>query len=95
MIKERKYIIGLKYGKLKHYTFPYCYHHYSFAYDNGIKLKDVIETGLIVDKRIVIIECISQKHLQKRDYLKQINNNILQARQVESLYSYGYIREGD
>ena len=97
MLRERKYFIGYKHGKIKHFTFPYSLHHFNFAYDNGYKTADVIETGLIQDNRIIILSCVNQKHLQRRDYLRQIPINTLKAREVESRYSYAYagLREGD
>jgi hypothetical protein len=100
MLRERKYIVGIKDGRLRHLTFPYSLHHYSFAYDNGYKSKDVIETGLIVDNRVMILECRDSKHSERRSHLRQLSPIDLKAREAQTRYAYNKelvytLREGD
>ena len=101
---EKKYIIT---KDLKHFKSETSDHFY-IAKNNGYDITDVIETGLFVDGKIHILECYNQKHLEKikhtdrfiandvNDFLNELTNRrILKARQAETLYKYGYTRQGD
>jgi len=86
---ESKYIIVRKYGKLKHYKFPASWHHFWYARDNGYDFyRDVVETGLIVDKKIKILECKVKEHIQKKEFLTVLSEQTMKAREVESRYMY-------
>ena len=97
MNAEKKYIIFKKYNKLEKLVFPACHSHYYFARDNGIDFFKVMETGMIIDKKIVIVECKDRRHLERRRDLTLFSEQRLKAREVESRYAYKYsgLREGD
>jgi hypothetical protein len=75
--------------------------HYIIGSLNNYLVKDIIETGLIIDHKIIILECYHKKHLDKIRYSKFILQDvmdytrILLARRLGSQYSYGIIKEGD
>jgi hypothetical protein len=92
---ERKFIIVKRSGKIKHFIFPYSMHHYTFAYDNGYKTADVIETGLIAEYGVKILDCSDSRHSEKRFYKRQLSFASLQAREAQTRYTYGIQREGD
>jgi hypothetical protein len=91
-----KYIIAKKEGKLKHYK-SNIYSHNDIASENGIiYFNDIIERGLIIDNKPLILECSIESHNKKHYYDKlAFDTSILRARQSESLYAYSFNREGD
>ena len=95
----KKYIIYKKYGKLKHLK-GYQFHEY-MARDNNIDyFSQVIETGILQDKRAIIIECRDIKHLARVKGKLFDNTYIerdLKARECESRYLYQSkgLKEGD
>ena len=96
-MKETKFIIARKYGRLYHRKSTWLSHD-TIARDNGFdSYSQVLETGLLIDGRVIILECKSQEHRQKRIDKTSIDKQLLRAREVESLYSYRYaeLREGD
>jgi hypothetical protein len=94
-MREIKYIIAKKYGKIRHFKSNWLSHD-TIARDNGIDVySQVIETGLLVSGRVIILECKDQRHRQKRINKTSIDKQLLRVRELESLYSYGYIKQGD
>jgi hypothetical protein len=96
-MREIKYIIAKKYGKLCHRKSTWLSHD-TIARDNGFdSYSQVIETGLLICGRVIILECKDINHRQKRINKTSIDKQLLRAREVESLYSYRYagLREGD
>jgi hypothetical protein len=101
---EIKYIIvrDKTSGHLRHFKSDWLYH-YTLARDKGFDSSDIIEAGILLDKKLFILECIIASHFKKASYKFIINTNYqdlrLEAynkgRESESLYSYGYIKEGD
>lgn len=92
-----KFIIAQKDGKLRHYKSDWLSHD-TIARDNGIDALRVIERGLIVDNKPLILECNIDKHKQKHHYDKLcFDPSILRAREVETMYIYKYCgqKEGD
>lgn len=92
--KEKKYIIAFKYGRIKHFIFPYCQHHAFFARDNGLDIwnkSEVIETGILQEGKAIILTCSNEEHKKKRDYI-QLNHRQLKAREAQSLYCYRHKR---
>jgi hypothetical protein len=90
-----KYIIVKKEGKLKHYKSD-IYSHNDIASDNGIiYFNDIIEKGLIIDNKPLILECSIVSHNKKHYYDKlSFDPSILRARQLESSYIYGINYKG-
>jgi hypothetical protein len=99
---ETKFIIT---KDLKHFKSD-IQDHFIIANSNGYKTKDIIETGLILDKKLIILECYNNKHLQKIKYtnrfiLNEVNTyiNLINARSIESKYKYNRLltglKEGD
>jgi hypothetical protein len=101
---ETKFIVT-KDGK--HFKSQTC-DHYLIARDNGYDIKSIVETGMIVDSRLVVFECYNGQHLQKikhtdkfiqndiNNFLEELTNRrILKAREVESMYMYKTERQGD
>jgi hypothetical protein len=94
-MKEIKYIIAKKHGRLYHKKSDWL-NHDTIARDNGFdNYNQVIETGLLIEGRTVIIECKDIKHRQKRIDRTSIDKAYLKARELKSIYSYGYIKQGD
>jgi hypothetical protein len=103
-MKENKYIITYKHGQIKRFKFPISYSHYYFARDNGYDYyNDVIETGLLIDGHISVLECRNKEHLSKAR-LKSVDlneyHNLRLAREAESRYIYNrltpyILRDGD
>lgn len=96
-MREIKFIIALKYGKIRHFKSTWLCHD-TIARDNGIDAwQGILETGLIIQHRIIILECKDIKHRQKRIEKTSIDKQLLRAREIESLYSYKYagLKEGD
>lgn len=106
-----KYIIAVKNGKLYHKKSD-CQHHLTLIKDNNLNWQDVLEIGVIIDKKVFALEIFkSEKHKQKAEKIGKLirydlvnalrgadskdMEKTLKARQVESLYSYGYIKQGD
>ena len=88
-------------GHLRHFKSEWL-SHYTLARDNGFNSSDIIEAGLILDKNLYILECIILNHLYKTKKFILGNNYqdirieaYNKGRETESLYSYGYIKEGD
>ena len=97
-MRELKYIIYKRYNRIGRFKFPSSYSHYYFTRDNGIDYyNDVIETGLIVEGKIIIVECKDIKHLHKRQELTLFSERSIKARIIESRYLYKLteLREGD
>jgi len=77
--------------------------HYLIAEHNGLKPFETIEYGLIVDSKVIVLECSNERHLNKiktteKYILNEVNRyeNILKARTAETLYKYNcYSKEGD
>jgi hypothetical protein len=95
MYNEKKFIIVKQYNRIRHFIFPSCLFHDTFARDNGFYFNDVLETGLIRNGRIVIVECRVKEHLPRVEHKSLFSEQELKARSCESLYAYGYIRQGD
>jgi hypothetical protein len=94
-MREIKYIIARKFGRLYHRKSTWLSHD-TIARDNGFdSYSQVIETGLLICGRVIILECRDVRHRQKRIDRTSIDKAYLKAREVESLYSYGYIKQGD
>ncbi len=96
MLKQnKKYFIGIKNGKIKHFKFPYSWLHEETYRDLGYNYNNVIETGIIQDNRCLILECKDTIHRTK-SHKRELNNTQLKARQVESIYKYkAYSLDGD
>lgn len=100
---DKKFIITKDY---RHFTSD-IFDHNIIASKNGYSIKDIIITGLIIDKRLIILECYNQKHLDKikdtnRFMLKDVNNfqdKLIKTRQIESKYRYNKcltgLKDGD
>jgi len=86
----KKFIIYKKNNKIKHLK-GYQFHEF-MARDNGIDyFGQVIETGILQDKRAVIVECRDKKHLARiKDKLfgNTCIERDLKARECESRYLY-------
>jgi len=95
MTRELKYIIYKRYNRIGKFKIPCGYNHYEFSRDNGLSYNDIIEIGLIVDGQVIILECKDLKHRQKRIDKTSIDKNTYRAREIESLYLYGYTKQGD
>jgi hypothetical protein len=96
-MREVKYIIARKYGRLYHRKSTWLSHD-TIARDNGFdSYNQVIETGLLIEGRVVIIECRDIKHRQKRIDRTSIDKAYLRARATESIYAYKLsgLKEGD
>jgi len=94
---ETKFIIARKYGRLFHRKSDWLSHD-TIARDNGFdSFNEVLETGLLIDRQVVIIECRDRLHFKKRMDRTSIDRATMKAREIESLYSYRYagLREGD
>lgn len=86
---EKKYIIYRKYGKLKHFIFPSCHSHFYFARDNGIDYhNEVVETGLLIECKPIIVECKDKKHLLRHSDSLLYSDKTIKARACESRYLY-------
>lgn len=96
-MRETKFIIARKYGRFYHKKSSWLSHD-TIARDNGFdSFNQVIETGLLIDGRVIILECKNVEHRQRRIDKTSIDKQLLRAREIESLYSYKYagLREGD
>jgi len=92
-----KYIIAVKDGHLRHYKSDWLSHD-TIARDNGVDCwNGIIERGLLIDCKPLILECSIASHNQKHYNDKlAFDPSILRARQAESIYAYGgYLKEGD
>jgi hypothetical protein len=83
--------------------------HYVIAKNNGYDVKDLIETGMIIDKnKFYVLECYNPLHRQKANFSKKFILNdvnkyldelttyrLIKARECRSRYSYGNLKEGD
>jgi hypothetical protein len=89
-----KYIIAIKNNKLRHYKTDWQSHE-DLAFSNGIyKPEQVLECGLLLEHKPLILECRSENHKQKHFYDKlAFDPSILRARAAESLYMYKSTRE--
>jgi len=96
-MSELKFIIAKRYGHLIH--LKGYNRHFDIARDNHLNYyTQVIETGIIQDKRLLIIECRIPLHLAKsknKSIEDNINRNFLKGREAQALYDYGYIKNGD
>jgi hypothetical protein len=103
---ELKFIIvkDRQSNKLKHYFSDWLCHD-TIARDNNYDYREVIEAGMIIDNKIIILDCIDKKHKDKH-YKNVFDNRIefysqlwIKARQVESSYLYNKnitgLKEGD
>jgi hypothetical protein len=89
MKSERKYIITRKHGKVQHFKFPGSWHHANFARDNGFDFfSEVLETGMIIDKKITILECKDKKHMAKRVCKTFLSEGYMKGRELESMLMY-------
>jgi len=96
-MREIKYIIARKDGRLYHRKSNWLSHD-TIARDNGFdSYSQVLETGLLLEGRVIILECKDVRHRQKRIDKTSIDKQLLRARECESLYQYRYtgLREGD
>ena len=93
-------IVKDKQNKLRHYKSD-IYDHYHIAKLNGYDVKELLETGMIIDKTFYILECYNDNHRKKitenkkfiandvNKYLEELTNyRILKAREMESRYMY-------
>lgn len=83
--------------------------HYVIARNNGYDVKDLIETGMIIDKnKFYVLECYNTLHRKKANFSKKFIANdvnkylaeltefrLLKARECRSRYIYGNLKEGD
>jgi hypothetical protein len=96
-----KFIIAIKQGKLKHFKSEWENHDDIARHNNIDTWDEVIETGIIQEGQILLLDCKQQKHWHKRqsrdDLLWESSWRMSKAREAESLYSYRYagLREGD
>lgn len=88
MYNEKKFIVIKKYNKIKHLKFPGSLFHDTFARDNGYYWDDVLETGLIRNGKIVIVECRVKEHLPRIEHKMLFSDMELRAREAESRYAY-------
>jgi hypothetical protein len=100
MRNEQKYIITKKNGKVAHFKFPSSWHHLTFARDNGFDFfSEVLETGLLIDGKAVIIECRDKKHMTRRMAKTFLSEGYMKGRELESMLMYKseeyVLREGD
>lgn len=91
-----KYIIT---KNLKHYKSE-AGNHCDIISDNKIALEDVIETGIIIDNRVMILDCYNVNHQIKAEKIRNKmliqDLQLLRARAVETQYKYNsFMREGD
>ena len=109
-MQELKYIIvkDKASGLLRHYKSD-CLHHVTIAHDNGYQARDIIESGLFIDRKLFILECLSLDHLQRRkayyignclnDYHDTRLKNWLKGRELESYLYYSKkpigLKDGD
>lgn len=93
-----KDISELENNKLRHYKSD-IYSHNDIASFNGIKYhNEILEKGILQDNQCYIIECNDIEHFNKKDYNSRLYvRDILgfKSRQAESIYSYGYTKQGD
>ena len=93
---EKKYIITFKGGKIRHFIFPYSWHHEFFARDNGFDyFSQVIESGLLIEGRAFIITCKDKGHAERRAWRQDLPEASYKARQAASLYAYGIQKSGE
>jgi len=85
---EKKFIIVKQYNRIKHFIFPSCHFHDNFARDNGFNYSDVLETGLLRNGRVVIVECRDRRHAPRVEHKSLFSDIELRAREAESLYSF-------
>jgi hypothetical protein len=91
-----KFIIATKSGQLRHFKSDWENHDNIARHNNVDPYSQVIETGLIVDSNVLILECSQAEHKLKHFYNKvMFDPGILRARQTESVYSYKVKSEGD
>jgi len=96
MNTEKKYIIAKVQGHMRHFRFPTCMYHDTFARDNGIDVfSQVVETGMLVDGKVHILTCKDRKHQERRAYMERLPEQTYKARVVQTMYMYGIKREGD
>jgi len=98
-----KFIIAYKKGKLYHRKSdnPFIFH-LGLARDNNFDYySEIIESGIIEDNNIVIVECKRKAHLLRHKQ-KEINNylNLTKAREAQTVSAYNknltyILREGD
>jgi hypothetical protein len=107
-MREIKYIIVKdRQGKIKHLKSEWL-HHYTIARDNGYNERDIIEAGIFLEGFLYILECINQKHIEKREshyignrlnYYQDLRlSQWLRGRELESQLYYTkkpIFREGD
>lgn len=103
-MKEIKFIILRdKQGKLRHFKSDFL-QHYTLARDNGFDSDKILESGIILEGRIFILDCIIQAHLSKTNKFILGNNYqdiklevYNKSREAESRYLYQYagLKEGD
>jgi len=92
-----KYIIAVKDGHLRHYKSDWLSHD-TIARDNGIDCwNGIVERGLLIDCKPLILECSIASHSQKHYHDKlAFDPSILRAREAETLYAYGrQLKGGD
>lgn len=92
-----KYIIAIKDGQLRHFKSGYQSHSQIETAQGIISYQDVIERGLLIDCKPLILECSIASHSQKHYHDKlAFDPSILRAREAEALYQYGRpLNEGD
>ncbi len=75
--------------------------HWSIQRDAGYQIADVVETGVIIDGQIIIMDCQVPAHAERRaarvvDNLNQYNRDrILRAREAETRLLYRITPDGD
>lgn len=101
-------IVKNKLGNMQHLKSDWK-HHFTIARDNGFCEKDIIECGVFLDKTMFILDCTSQKHLEKHkkqyvgnalnEYQDMRMQNWLKGRELESMLYYSKksvgLRDGD
>jgi hypothetical protein len=102
-MKEIKFIIAKKNGRLLRFKSIWLYHT-TIARDNNIDYyNEVIESGIIQDNKIILVTCKDKKHIIKaenKSIANKLNRDYLKIREASTRYDYNkrlspILREGD
>ena len=107
LMKEIKFIIVRnKAGHLVHLKSDWL-HHETIARDNGYSAKEILESGIFLDSSMFIVECVNQRHIERKKDMYVGNcayqdirlNSWLKGRELESQLYFSKervgLREGD
>ena len=100
-MREIKFIIT---ADKKHYKSD-CEDHQIIAKRHGYNIKDIIETGIIIEHRLFVLECYNTEHRCKicnsKFILTEVNKyaeelqNWQKSREAQSRYMYRRVLDGD